>query len=72
MKTKSEIEVEISCIENEIVQLSKLKPLLATKEWLESMNSAIRALKWVIDSELDSVDYEKKNHDYYGRFGGPS
>lgn len=72
MKTKSEIEVEISCIENEIVQLSKLKPLLATKEWLESMNSAIRALKWVIDSELDSVDYEKKNHDYYGRFGAPS
>lgn len=72
MKTKFEIEVEISLIENEIVQLSKLKPLLATKEWLESMNSAIRALKWVIDSELDSVDYEKKNHDYYGRFGAPS
>lgn len=72
MKTKSEIEVEISCIENEIAQLSKLKPAEVTEMWLDSMNSAIRALKWVINTELDSINYKKKNHDYYGRFGGPS
>lgn len=72
MKTNFEIEVEISCIENEIVQLSKSDPILATEVWLDNMNSVIRALKWVLNDEPNSIDYRSKNHNYYDRFGAPS
>lgn len=72
MKTNFEIEVEICCIENEIIQLSKSNPALATEAWLENMNSVIRALKWVLNNELNSIDYQSKNHNYYDRFGSPS
>lgn len=72
MKTNFEIEVEISCIENEIVQLSKSDPSLVTEAWLGNMNSVIRALKWVLNDEPNSIDYQSKNHNYYDRFGSPS
>lgn len=67
MKNRSEIEVEISCIENEIVQTKRAQPSTVTPAWLESKDSAIRALKWVLDHESAPVDYR----DYYGRFGDP-
>lgn len=72
MKNMWEIEVEISCIENEIVQLRKTEPDMVTEEWLENMNSVIKSLKWVLDLETNSIDYRNKNNDYYGRFGSPS
>lgn len=72
MKTKIEIEIKISCIENEITQLYKSDPTMVTEVWLENMNSAIRALKWVLDIELNSIKYKSKNHNYYGRFGAPA
>lgn len=71
MKTNFEIEVEISCIENEIVQVTKSEPATVTEEWLKNMNSAIRALKWVLDEETNSISYRNTNNDYYGRFGSP-
>lgn len=72
MKTNIEIEVEISCIENEIAQLSKSEPTMVNEVWLENMNSAIRALKWVLDVESNSIECQSKNHNYYGRFGAPA
>lgn len=72
MKTNIEIEVEISSIENDVAQLSKSEPTMVTDVKVENMNSAIRALKWVLDVELNSIDYQSKNQNYYGRFGSPS
>lgn len=72
MKTNIEIEVEISCIENEIAQLSKLEPTIVTDVAIENMYSVIKALKWVLDVELNSINYQSKNHNYYGRFGAPA
>jgi hypothetical protein len=51
MKTKIDIEVEISCIENEISKISKLEPTPITEVWIENRYSSIRALKWVIGND---------------------
>lgn len=57
MKSKIEIEVEISCIENEISKISKLEPTPITEVWIESMNSVIRALKWVLGENVTITNY---------------
>jgi hypothetical protein len=45
MKTKREIEIEISCIEHEIDKLLKVN---TDNKQIKKMNSAIKALKWVL------------------------
>lgn len=63
MKSKVEIEIEIACIENEINKISKLQPIPThhslTEYWIETMNSAIRALKWVLDETATNYGDER-------------
>ena len=46
MKTKREIEIEISCVEHEIDKLLKLN---TDNKQIKKMKSAVKALKWVLN-----------------------